>query len=163
MTATATAKVRVSPPPRHLMRMINPLVRRILTARLLGSRITKIGLLRFTGRRTGRLLCVPAGLHLIDGVPVAFTCRTWRLNFAGGAPVTVIHRAQVRRGRGVLVDATPEQLGSALRQALDNGASPFDLGLKVARSYQPTVADLGTVNLSMIRFELDPPTVGSGT
>lgn len=159
MTATANPKVRLNPPPPRLMRMVNPLVRRVLTSRILGRRIDKIVILEFTGRRTGHRLRVPAGLQTIDGVPTAFTCRTWRLNFAGGAPVTVIQRAQARRGRGVLLDVTPERLGMALRQALDNGATPFDLGIKIARSGkgEPTIAELGAVNLSMIQFELDPP------
>lgn len=158
MTTAATPRVRLNPPPPALMRMINPLVRRVLASPIFGGRISKIAILEFRGRRTGRILRVPAGLQVIDGVPTVFTCRTWRLNFAGGAPVTVVQRAQVRQGRGVLVEATPEQLGAALRQALDNGASAFDLGLRISRRYEPTIADLGAVNLSMIRVELDPLT-----
>lgn len=157
MSATASPKVRLNPPPPRLMRMVNPLVRRVLTTRVLGGRIGKIVILEFTGRRTGHRLRVPAGLQMIDGVPTVFTCRTWRLNFAGGAPVTIIQRAKPRRGRGVLLDVTPDRLGTALRQALDNGATPFDLGIKIARSDagEPTVADLGAVNLWMIQFELE--------
>ncbi|WP_248965437.1 hypothetical protein [Sphaerisporangium perillae] len=112
-------------------------------------------LLQFVGRRSGRVVRVPVALHMIDGVPMAFTHRRWRLNFTGGAPVTVTHRGQVHRGHGVLLHATPEQVGTALRKALDNGTSPFVLGLKVARSYDPTIADLAAVGTSMIQFELD--------
>lgn len=152
MTTAVIPKVRLNPPPPRLMRIVNPLVRRVLTSRILGPRVKNIAVVEFVGRRTGRRLRVPMGLQMIDGVPTAFTCRAWRLNFAGGAPVTVMQRAQPRRAWAILLDATPEQLGTALRQALDNGASPFDLGLKVARRHQPTVAELGAVNLSMIQF-----------
>lgn len=148
--------VRLSPPPPALMRLLNPLVRRVLSSRYLGGRIDQIMLLEFTGRRTGRRIRVPVALHLIDGVPMAFTHRPWRLNFTGGAPVTITHRGQVRRGRGVLLAATPEQVASALRAALDSGTSPFVLGLKIARSHEPTTQDLARVGTFLIRFDLEP-------
>lgn len=148
--------VRLNPPPPALMRLLNPVVRRVLSSRHLGGRIDVLMLLEFTGRRSGRRLRIPAAPHLIDGVPMAFTHRPWRLNFSGGTPVTVTHRGQVRRGRGVLVAATPEQVGSALRTALDSGTSPFVLGLKIPRSCQPTAQDLASVGLSLIRFDLEP-------
>lgn len=161
MTTATSGKVRVNPPPPPLMRLINPLVRRALASRIVGSRVGNVAILEFTGRRTGRALQVPAGVHQIDGVPTTFTSRAWRLNFAGGTPVTVVQHARPHYGRGVLLDATPEQLGTALRQALDSGASPFALGLKIAGRYRPTIADLGAVNLSMIQFHLEPPTSSS--
>jgi hypothetical protein len=147
--------VRLSPPPPALMRLLNPLVRRVLSSRHLGGRIDQIMLLEFTGRRSGRRIRVPVALHLIDGVPMAFTHRPWRLNFTGGAPVTITHRGQNRQGRGVLLPATPEQVGSALRMALDGGTSPFVLGLKIARSHEPTTQELASVGHSLIRFDLE--------
>ncbi len=78
----------------------------MLSSRHLGGRIDQIMLLEFTGRRSGRRIRVPVALHLTDGVPMAFTHRPWRLNFAGGAPVTITHRGQSGHGRGVLLPAT---------------------------------------------------------
>jgi hypothetical protein len=103
----------------------------------------------------GRRILVPVALHLIDGVPMAFTHRPWRLNFTGGAPVTITHRGRSRQGHGVLLPATPELVGSALRTALDSGTSPFVLGLKIARSHEPTTQDLASVGHSLIRFDLE--------
>ena len=74
----------------------------MLSSRHLGGRIDQIMLLEFTGRR----IRVPVALHLIDGVPMAFTHRPWRLNFAGGAPATITHRGPCCHGRGVLLPAT---------------------------------------------------------
>ncbi|EHI39332.1 LOW QUALITY PROTEIN: hypothetical protein OPAG_01921, partial [Rhodococcus opacus PD630] len=56
MSKTDTANVRLNPPPPQLMRLVNPLVRRVLTTRSLGRRIRRQGLIEFTGRRTGRTL-----------------------------------------------------------------------------------------------------------
>jgi hypothetical protein len=102
----------------------------VLSSRHLGGRIDQMMLLEFAGRRSGRRIRVPVALHLIDGVPMAFTHRPWRLNFTGGAPVTITHRGQVRQGHGVLLRTTPEQVGSALRAALDSGTSPFVFDLE---------------------------------
>jgi hypothetical protein len=134
------------------MRLVNPLVRRVLTTPLLAGRIGKIALVELRGRRTGRVLRIPMGLHDIDGVPAAFTCRRWRLNFTDGARVRVIHRGQPRPGTAVLVAAAPGQVGTALRTALSNGASPFDLGLKIGKRYHPSIAELDAAGLSMIQF-----------
>jgi hypothetical protein len=155
MTATATTRVRLAPPPPTLMRMINPLVRRILTNPRLGRRIALKALLEFTGRRSGKTIRVPVCLHTIDGVPTVFTERPWRLNFTDPAPVTVTQQGRVRHGRAVLLEATPQELGTALRAALDNGATPFELGLKISGSAEPTIADLATIARGVIRIDFD--------
>jgi hypothetical protein len=151
MTQLAT-RVQLNPPPPALMRLVNPLVRRVLTARPLASRIGTIALVELRGRRTGRLLRIPVGVHDIDGVPTAFTSRRWRLNLTGGAPVTVTRRGQPRPGTAVLVAAAGGQVGAALRTALDNGASPFVLGLKIDKRHHPSVSELDSAGLSMIAF-----------
>ncbi len=151
MTQAAT-RVRLNPPPPALMRVVNPLVRRVLATRPLAKRIGTIALVEFRGKRSGRVLRIPMGLHDIDGVPTAFTCRRWRLNFTDGAKVTVIQRGQPRRGTAVLVAAEPGQVGAALRTALGNGASPFVLGVKIDKPYHPSVSELDAAGLSMIQF-----------
>ncbi|WP_233434419.1 grhN [Nocardia yamanashiensis] len=155
MTTTTKPKVRLAPPPPALMRVINPAVRRILADPRLGRRFSLQALLEFTGRRSGKTLRVPICLHTIDGVPTVFTERAWRLNFTDPAPVTVTRQGRVRRGRAVLLHPTPEQLGAALRQALDHGASPFELGLKVSRGHDPSAAELSAIARGMIRVDFD--------
>jgi hypothetical protein len=39
-----------------------------------------------------------------------------------------------------------------LRAALDTGASPFDLGLKITGGDRPAIVDLDAAGLSMIQF-----------
>ena len=148
--------VRLHPPTPALMRMINPLVCRVLSSPRLGRRIGTIMLLQVVGRRSGHVIRVPVALHMIDGVPMAFTHRSWRLNFTGGASATITYRGKAHYGRGILIQSTPQQVGRALRAALDNGTSPFVLGLKITRSCNPTVADLATVGLCMIQLDLEP-------
>jgi hypothetical protein len=148
-------KVRLSPPPAALMKVVNPFVRPVLRSRRLGQRLALQALLEFVGRRTGRRYRVPACVHDIDGVAMVFTERPWRLNFAGGVPVTVTQRGQRRHGRGELLAATPLEVGRAMRTALDNGASAFELGLKVQRGYEPTIADLSAIPRHLIRIDFE--------
>jgi hypothetical protein len=150
-----TTTVRLNPPPPTLMRVVNPLVRRVLTTPVLARRIGRIALVEFRGRRTGRRLQIPMGLHDIDGVPTAFTSRPWRLNFIQPAPVTVTRHGEPHRGTALLIAAAPRQVGQALRNALDNGASAFDLGLKIDRRHEPTIDELAAAGLSMIQFRLN--------
>src|SRR3954453_16879706 len=147
-----TARVRPNPPPPALMQKVNPFVRGLLRSPTIGRRLPALALLDFSGRRSGRLFTVPVALHRIDDVPMAFTARSWRLNFTGGAPVTLTHRGRVLHGEGTLLAHDPDELGLALRMAMDNGATPFLLGLKVDRGHQPTIADLARTGLFRIRF-----------
>ncbi|TCJ89780.1 grhN [Nocardia alba] len=150
-----TTNVRLSPPPPALMRLINPVVRRVLATPMLGGRIRRQAILGFAGRRTGRRLRIPVCLHHVEGETVVFTERPWRHNLEGGAPVTVTCRGQIRHGRAVLVDATPARVGAAMRAAMDDGAGPFELGLKVTRGYDPTADDLAAIARSIIRLDLE--------
>lgn len=135
--------------------MVNPLVRVVLTTSPIARHIRLQGMIEFTGRRSGRTLRVPVCLHDIGGDTLVFTERPWRHNFASGAPVTVRQQGRLRHGRALLLDATPAEVGAALRAALDAGATPFELGLKVRRGYQPTATDLAAIARGIIRIEFD--------
>lgn len=137
------------------MRRVNPLLRRMLRSRRLGPRFARQGLLEYTGRHTGRARCVPVCLHRIGGDTLVFTERPWRWNFAQSSPVTVTQCGRTRSGRAVLLDASPQEVGAAMRAALDGGATPFELGLKVPAGYQPTVDDLAGIARSIIRIDFD--------
>jgi hypothetical protein len=81
------------PPPPALLKATNTVMRPLLSSPL-GSRMGGVMLLEFRGRRTGRTIQIPVNSHLVDGVPMAFTERPWRLNFEGRAAVKVTYRGQ---------------------------------------------------------------------
>jgi hypothetical protein len=130
-------------------------VRRVLAVPSLARRLPRQGVLEFAGRRSGRTRRVPVCLHRIDGQTLVFTERPWRNNFRGGAAVTVTHRGRIHHARGVLLDATPAQAGAALLAALHAGATPFELGLRITRGYQPTAADLASIAPTLISIDFD--------
>lgn len=145
------------PPPPAVLKAMNVVMRPLLSSGL-GRRTRGIMLLEFRGRRSGRTYRVPTNFHLVDGTPMAFTDAPWRLNFVGGAPVTVTHLGRVRRTTGTLVTVGPEEMARAVRRSLDTGGSAQRMGLRMPRGHQPTVEELAALGpalgTSIIRFDV---------
>lgn len=114
-----------------------------------------MAVLEFEGRRSGRQLRVPVGVHDVNGKPTVFTDRSWRLNFAGGATVTVVARGTRRRGRGELVQDRGE-VGSAFLVALEN-MRPGNLGLAIDKGHQPSAEELASLGDDIIVIRYDEP------
>ena len=129
------------PPPPAVLKAMNVVMRPVLSSAL-GRPIRGVMLLEFRGRRTGRTLRVPVNFHLVDGSPMAFTDAAWRVNFTGGAPVTVTHQGRVHRTTGRLVPVTPEEMAVAVRKSLDTGGSAQRMGLQLSRGHEPSVSEL---------------------
>jgi hypothetical protein len=148
------------PPPPAVLKAMNVVMRPLLASPL-GRRINGVMLLEFSGRRSGRRIKVPVNFHLVDGVPMAFTDASWRLNFDGGAPVKVTYRGQVHETRGSLVPMSPEAMGQAVRKSLDTGGSAQRMGIKTARGHEPTATELAALGpalgTSVIRLDFTPP------
>lgn len=146
--------VRLSPPSPLALKFINPLMHSLLQSPL-GKRMDSLMLLRFEARRSHRLMSIPVSYHVINGAITMTSNRPWRLNFTGGAPVTVVHQGQVHRGRATLLETTPEEVGAAIRAALDHGDLPRSFGLTVAPGHNPTAPELAAIGLSLIRLDLE--------
>jgi hypothetical protein len=153
VAVTAATPVRNQPPPPAVLRLVNPVMRRLMRSPLGRRMKPSIVLLCFTGRRTGRRLEVPVGMHDIDGVPTVFTSGTWRANFAGGYPVTLVRQGRELPALGELVDA-PDEVGAALRAALRQ-VPARRLGLSVERGREPSAGELAALGRSMIRLRID--------
>ena len=145
--------VRHRPPPAALLRVLNPTVRASLGTPLWRMFPSWMAVLEFSGRRSHRQLRVPVGLHDVHGTPTVFTDRPWRLNFAGGAPVTVIGRGVRRPGRAELL-RDRDAVGSAFVTALEH-MRPSNLGLAVDRGHQPTAQELAALGDDMITVHYD--------
>lgn len=145
--------VRVQPPPKPVLRVVNPVMRRLLTSPLAFRLPPAMAVLEFTGRRSGRRFAVPVGVHEVQDAQVVFTEAGWRRNFAGGREVTVLRGGKRRHGRGVLVEdpvTVAEVLGAAIERF---GAR--NLAMRIAPGHQVTHDDLVQLGRGMIRLELD--------
>jgi hypothetical protein len=147
--ATAPA-VRLAPPPAGVIRLINPVMRVAIRSRL-GRRMGPLAVIRFSGRRSGLPRDVNVGLHEIDGVPTVFTDRPWRLNFRGGADVTVLKGGRTWTGRAELVDA-PDEVGRDLATAVAQ-VGARNLGVSITKGARPTADDFGGLGKSMVRIQ----------
>ena len=155
-----SAAVRDALPPKAVGRVLNPVVRALLCTPL-ARRMDGLALLTFTGRRSGRRYRVPVGWHEAEGVPVVLTPSAWRVNFSGGAAVTVRHRGRARQMIGRLV-TDPNDVARALNYVLEHGTSPRRVALDTATGHTLTPADVTSVRRAMVQF-VDSNTVMTST
>lgn len=141
-------------PPDAVLRIVNPVLRRVLQSSL-GRRTPGLAVLRFTGRRTGRAYRVVAGWYRLDGQEFAVTPARWRANLDGGAPLTVTNRGFTRAGRGLLV-TDPSKVVDAVQRLMDSGTSARALALAVADGHRLTEEDMVRTHKALVRFTPDP-------
>lgn len=148
------APVWMSPPPPAALRVVNPVIRRLLVSPL-GSRMPPaLAVLEYVGRRTGKQIAIPVGVHDVDGDgSVVFTEAPWRRNFEGGRSLTLVRGNNRRQGRGVLVE-DPEAVADALVAAVAK-VGPRGLAMKTAPGHQITREELLRLGRTMVRVHLD--------
>ncbi len=146
-----TAVARDARPPLLLVRAMNPVMRVVLRTPL-GWLVRPFALLEFRGRRSGRLLRVPVGWHEIDIGPVVFTPAPWRVNFDGGATVTVRFRGRRLELIGTL-DGNPDTVAVALQSLADRRGSLRPVGVDIPDKHRVTAADVAALDRAVLRFE----------
>jgi hypothetical protein len=140
-------------PPERLVRTLNRGLRPLLRSRLGRVVPAPLVVLRFAGRRSGRPYEIVVGWHDVGGTRAIFTPATWRLNFRGGAAVSVIRDGRTLTGTGTLVEE-PDEVARGIQQALDSGSTPNLLGISVDAGHQITPDDVRATGRAMIRLEL---------
>lgn len=150
---SAEPAVRVQPPPPAVLLVVNPVMRRLLRSRLAGALPASMAVLELTGRRSGRQVVVPVGVHDLGEQRVVFTGAPWRLNFEGGRAATVQRGTSRRTGRGLLV-SEPEAVADALAEAIDRYGAR-NLAIRAPRGHEITRDDLVRLRHHMVRLDLD--------
>ena len=145
--------VRLQPPPKPVLVVLNPVLRRLLRSPLAPRLPAPMAVLEYTGRRSGRAYATCVGVHELAGGPVVFTEAPWRHNFAGGREVAVRRGSRRRTGRGVLVE-DPEAVLDALEQAVQR-VGPRGLAIAAPRGHVVTREDLRRLDRKLVRLELD--------
>ena len=141
------------PEPPAAGRQLNRAVGLLLRSPLARVLPLPLVLLRMTGRRSGRLIATPVGVHDLDVGTVAFTRASWRANLRGGAPVEVVRRGRTLRGTAT-VDEDPERAADLMASVLDAGRSPRQLGLDVDRGHRPTREELVATGTSVVHLDV---------
>lgn len=143
--------------PATMVRIINPVLRAVLSSPL--HRIASGGLmvLHVRGRRTGRVYDVPVGRHELDGRLVTFGGGAWRVNLRGGADLEVTLDGRRRRAHAVL-EEDPDRVAELFLRLLQ-GVGPKRanrVGLKVNVDRMPTLEEVraGTAGRAMVLLTL---------
>jgi hypothetical protein len=148
------APVRLQPPPAALLRVLNPIVRASLGTPFWRLLPRWMAVLEFQGRRSGKEYRIPVGVHDANGAPAVFSLEAWRLNFEGGAPVTVVAQGHRRTGTAQLV-RDPAVVGPAFLAALEHTSRPSNIGLAVAKGHKPTAEEMSALGREMIVIHYD--------
>ena len=156
---TRPAVERVTP-PLLLVRLANPVMRRLLASPLHALASRQLLLLHFTGRRTGRRYTVPVGHHHLDGVLSLLTNSGWRHNFRGGTDIEVTLGGRRRPARATLIEE-PDTVARAYLGVINRlGWQPAQrrLGIRVNVGRTPTLDELVEAvrasGLSIVRLDL---------
>ncbi|HZQ32137.1 MAG TPA: hypothetical protein VFB19_10425 [Mycobacterium sp.] len=153
-----TEQVTVSHPPDAVLRLINPVVRRLLRTPLLGAMRKELMVVSFSGRKTGRRYSVPVSAHRIDDGLYALIGAPWKLNFRGGATAEVLHDGTTTAMRGELVEdpATVADLYHRCAAAYGVRRAQRTMGLKFRDPRVPTLDEfreaVSANKLAAIRF-----------
>lgn len=147
MTSPASAArpaVERTTPPLLLVKIANPVLRRLLASPLHGLLDRHLALLHLTGRRTGRRFDIPIGYHDIDGVTTVFTNSTWRCNLRGGADVELTFRGRRRPAYATLVEDPDTVAGvyGGIIERLGWQSAQRRLGITIHVRRTPTIDEL---------------------
>ena len=134
-------------PPYWVLRGLNVLMRRLLPTSL--GRNIPMGMLRVTGRRTGRRYEIPVGVWTVDEGMVVFTDATWLANFSGGTEAELVHRGKTQRVYGRTVD-DPARIGRWMRGVLATGVNPNQVGIAIPRGHTITDSEAAALRRAIL-------------
>jgi hypothetical protein len=92
-----------SHPPQAFLRVVNPILARLLRTPFAGAARHQFMVVDFKGRKSGRPYSLVLTAHLIDGILYGLTGATWKANFRDGAPAQVLHDGRSTAMRGELI------------------------------------------------------------
>ena len=156
---TSPPAVERTTPPELLVRVINPVMRRLLASPGHRAVSAQLMLLRYRGRRSGRPFAVPVGRQQHRGQVAAFTNSPWRHNFRGGHDAELVDRGSPRPVRGTLVEDVDEVAAAYAAKIEDLGwqAAQRRLGIRINAGRAPSREELAEAirasGLSIVGFE----------
>jgi deazaflavin-dependent oxidoreductase (nitroreductase family) len=133
--------VQDAPPPKAVVRLLNPLMAALLRSPLHGLASKNYMLLTVTGRRSGRSYTLPVGRHeQPDGTFVLSAGGKWRHNLHGGADVRVVLDGRERAAHATL-EEDPTRTAQVFKVLLDR-AGARALAVKVNVSHSPSLEEI---------------------
>ena len=159
-TAPATTRRE---PPRWLFKIVNPVIKTILRSPLHKALSGRVMLLRFAGRRTGKLYTVPVGYAQAGNTLLSGTGGRWSKNLRGGRRVMLRLRGEERSGVAEVVDDEEGMLAAytTIMAASPGYGRATGIGLdEQGNPRREDVAEARRAGHVVIRVELDVPSRG---
>lgn len=148
-------------PPHLAMKLVNPLMRVILRSPLHRLVSGHLVLLEFTGRRSGRRLCLPVAWHQVDRSLCVFTNSNWRANFRDRRPLEVTIAGRRHAAHGWLDEDADlvAEIYSRQIEVIGLNRARRALAIRVNVERAPTIDELRdavrATGLSVLWVELD--------
>jgi hypothetical protein len=145
-------------PPDALLRVANPILRRLLRTPVLGAARKQLMVLTFTGRKSGKQYSIPVSAHRIDNGLYALVGAPWKLNFRGGATAEVLHDGKATAMRGELIEdrSVVADLYHRCAESYGVKAAQRMMGLKFRDQRVPTLEEFAEAvdrdRLAAVRF-----------
>ncbi|MDH6199077.1 hypothetical protein M2272_005744 [Mycobacterium frederiksbergense] len=95
--------VTVAPPPKAVLRAVNPVLRLLLRTPLAGPARKQLMVVTVRGRKSGQQYAIPVSAHHVDNTLYAMTDAGWKNNFRDGATAEVLLDGQTTTMRGELI------------------------------------------------------------
>ena len=155
---STTPAVERTTPPELMVRVVNPVMRRLLASPLHRLVSGQLMLLRYRGRRSGRPFALPLGRQQHRGRVSEFTNSAWRHNFRGGHDAELVEHGAPRPVRGTLVEDVDEVTAAYAAKIDELGwqAAQRRLGIRVNAGRAPTREELAEAirasGLSIVTF-----------
>lgn len=159
-------------PPRPIFRLANPVLKWLLRSPFHRRVSKEIGLLTFTGRKSGKRFTTPVGYHRMDGKLIVFTDSGWWRNLTKGAPATLrVEGREVPVTAEVIKDK--DEMIRVYQRLQDSGdetrARRMRMIYGLDQSWPPTDADVRAAletprrngrTWLLLRFTPSPPAAG---
>lgn len=159
-TTARPAVERMQPPQALWDNVVNPAMRALLRSRFSGLVDSRLALMQFRGRRSGRDYEVPIGVHRVDSGLRVLTNSGWRVNFRDGHPLRLRWEGDWREGSGTLVE-DPDAVASFYADRIAEigwQKAGRQLGIRINVDRAPThdelVEAVERVGLSVLEVEL---------
>ena len=135
--------VSASHPPAALLRVVNPILRSLLRTPVMGAARSRMMVVSFSGRKTGRRYSIPLSAHRVDNDLYALTSAPWKRNFRDGAAAEVLLDGKSTTMRGELIEDPAVVADISRRCAESYGAKRAQrpMGLKFRDDRVPTLEE----------------------
>lgn len=156
--AEQTPAVTAAHPSDRVLRIVNPLVGRLLRTPLAGPLRSRMMVVNVVGRKSGRRYSIPVSAHRIDGELYALTSAGWKNNFRDGATADILLDGRTTTMRGELLTDTAlvAELSHRCAKAWGAKRAPTMMGLKFRDDGIPSAEDFADVvrreRIAAVRF-----------